>query len=454
MTLTARDIAVKALRDRSGYVSDHLDRLLAESSLGPADRGLASELTLGVLRRRRTLQCVLRKYLRRPRQKLPRPIEAILHVAIYQLMMLDRVPDFAAVDQAVEQTRRFGHPRQAGLVNGLLRTFLRELGPADASLAAPAANVVPTPAGGRTLPREVFRDPQHRPADYLGEAYSLPSDLTARWIDAHGFETARALAIHSCATPPVICRVNLARSTVTDVLASLAAESIDAVAHENGCSVVLPSAGGLADCRAFRDGLIQPQDPTATAVIAQADVAPGMAVLDFCAAPGTKTTHLAQRMNNLGRIDACDVNDEKLARIDDNCRRMGIDIVRTIAAGQIGQLDLASYDLVLVDVPCSNTGVLARRIEARWRFTADEPARIADDQFFLLNAAAHYVRPGGTLLYSTCSIEPEEDTRIVERLLGKIENLTCRDRKLTLPGGAENPVGWHDGGFRAIFDVR
>ncbi len=454
MSLTARDIAVKALRDRTGFVTDHLDHLLGDASLSPADRGLASELTLGVLRRRRTLQCILRKYLRRPKQKLPRPVESILHVAIYQLLLLDRVPDFAAVDEAVEQTRRFGHPRQAGLVNGVLRTLLRETGPADPSQTDPAVDILPTPAGGQTLGRAAFREPDRRPADYLGEAYSLPSDLTARWIAAHGFDTARALAAHSCATPPVICRVNLARATVAEALAALAEDSIAATPHANGASIVLPSADGLTDCAAFRDGLIQPQDPTATAVIAAAPIEPGMAVLDFCAAPGTKTTHIAQRMNNRGRIDACDVSDAKLARINDNCRRMGFDIVRTVAAGQIGQLDLGSYDLVLVDAPCSNTGVLARRIEARWRFADDEPARIAEDQFFLLNAAAHYVRPGGTLLYSTCSIEPEENTRLVARLLGKIETLGCADRKLTLPGPVGDPTRWHDGGFRAMIQVR
>ena len=164
---------------------------------------------------------------------------------------------------------------------------------------------------------------------------------------------------------------------------------------------------------------MQPQDPTATAVAMAANPKAGQTVLDFCAAPGTKTTLLAELMGNSGSITAPDVSREKLQRIESNCERMGVTIVKTDLAERVGQLVPGSFDLVLADVPCSNTGVLARRAEVRWRFDSQTLSQIVKDQQFLAGAAAMFVRPGGRLGYSTCSIQREENSQVVGRLVGK-----------------------------------
>ncbi len=454
MTETARDLAYQALTDRKGNVTAHLERRLAEVELSPAERGLARELALGVVRRRGTLEAVLAAYLRRPKAKMPRAARTLLHLGLYQVLMLERVPDFAAVDETVSRARRMGKG-VSGMVNGILRSVCREVSDIRPGPAPRDRRAVPiTPDTHRTFDRDVLADPADDLAGWLAGAYSLPVELADSWLEQ--FKTGRAVsaAAAGICRPPLICRVNSLKSTVADALSALSAEGVGARAHRNGLSVVLEGDPPPVErIEAFRSGLIQPQDPTATAVVAGCGVGPGMTVLDLCAAPGTKTTHLAERMGGAGQIIAVDVSDDKLRRIEDNCRRMGIENVETRPAESIGGLEPGSFDVVLADVPCSNTGVLARRPEARWRFQADLLDRLAGDQGQLAQAAAAFVKPGGQLVYSTCSIQDRENGRIVDALCRRLSSVRCIGRSVTLPAGATDPADWHDGGFAAIMEV-
>jgi 16S rRNA (cytosine967-C5)-methyltransferase len=454
MEHTARDTAVQSLRDRDGNPSRYLRYLLARTKFSPPDRALARELALGAVRRRDTLDAVIRAYLSQPDKKLPTPTGEILQVALYQILFLDRVPNFAAVDEAVSQALRFHHKRQQGFINGLLRAILRDMPEETAAALPPAADAVPREDGlSVRVGKAVFPDPQADPAGYVAAAYSLPRTLVDRWSARYGPDKTVRLARHSIASPPLICRVNLWRSNMEAVLASLQQDNQPAVAHENGLSVVIEPVDSLMTLQVFRDGLIQPQDPTATAVVASARVRPGMRVLDFCAAPGTKTTHLAERMENQGEIVAVDVTPEKCQRIETNCRRLGIDIVKTCPAEELGRLELKSFDLVLLDVPCSNTGVLSRRPEARWNFNDETLSQLIRDQFSLAAAACRYVAPGGQLIYSTCSIEPEECEQLAEKIAKRLP-VKLISQQITLPGGANDPTQWHDGGYQARFEPK
>ena len=451
----ARWLAVRALRDRSGNVTAHLDRLLGESHMSVADKDFARELALGVLRRRGTLEAVLRAFLRRPKQKLSGPLREIIYVALYQMIFLDRVPTFAAVDQAVTQASRSHHKRQGGLVNGVLRSVDRLLSaPAEGS-PAPQTDIIPIdPARYCKIDKSVLGDPLNRPASYLADAYSLPIGLARRWIERFGsLGKTIEVAAQANVRAPMILRVNSLRSTVDDVLESLSDSGISAQPHANGLSVVLTEQTNVSELEVLKNGLVQVQDATATAVSIAARPKPGAKVLDFCAAPGTKTTHLAELMGDKGTIVAVDISQPKLQRIEDNCERLGISIVDTVLAEQIGQLDPESFDIALVDAPCSNSGVLARRAEARWRFDETLLAKLATDQRLLATAAARFVRRGGRLVYSTCSIEPEECSLVARRLAGKGSNLKLISDKLTIPTGALNPARWYDGGYVAIFEV-
>jgi 16S rRNA (cytosine967-C5)-methyltransferase len=451
---SARDVALDALLDRAQNVSARLDRLLAQGGLAHGDARLARELAMGVVRRQLTLQAVLNAFLARPGQHMPGPVEQIILLGLYQVIFLDRVPDFAAVNEAVEQASRHGHRRQSGLVNGLLRNVVRALSPPLEGPGLAGRSVIPLePGRHRTMDRPIFDDPAQRPIEHYSRAFSIPLALAGRWREAHGAALAEELAYHANARPPLILRVNTAKTTVEEAIASLAAEGAEALPHANGLSVVLTQAPDLTALGVFREGLVQVQDPTATGVGAAAGAKAGMRVLDFCAAPGTKTTHLAELMGNAGHITAVDVSEQKLALVRSNCQRLGISIVETVLAERIGSLETASYDLALVDAPCSNTGVLSRRAEARWRFDAGNLDALRRDQIALVRAAAAFVRPGGRVVYSTCSIEPEECGQVASAA-GRSKRLDLADQELALPGGADRPEQWHDGGFRATFRVR
>jgi len=451
---TPRNLAVLALRDRHGNVTRSLRRLLAQHAVSNLDRAFARELALGVLRRRAALDAVLAAFLRLTDRRLPHAVRHILHVGLYQLLFLDRVPDFAAVNEAVSQAAAFHCSRQAGLINGLLRSILRALSPVETGHTPADPCVIPiSPASFRRIDRPVFPDPQTDPAAYIAAAYSLPQSLTAGWLEQTSGDLQPVIrwAMHANTSPPLIARVNRLKATVDQTLASLAAAGAAAAVHANACSVVIADAASLTDLPAFRDGWIQPQDPTATEVVLAAAPAPGQTVLDLCAAPGVKTTHLAELMNNTGSIVAVDVSDSKLALITDSAKRMGATIVTTTLADKLASLGVERFDLVLADVPCSNTGVLARRPEARWRFDPAALGSLVKDQKFLLAAAAGLTRPGGRVVYSTCSIEPAECGNLAKAAAAADLNLTLETQKLIRPAGAGDPTQWHDGGFYAIF---
>ena len=449
----ARDVAVLALRDREGNVTAHLESRLAREGLSAADAALARELALGTVRRRATLDAVMDAFLSQPGRKLPGAIQEILLAGLYQILFLDRVPQFAAVNEAVDQASRFHHRRQSGLVNGVLRTVARNISDEQAGPVPLKPDVLPLGFERyRTLSKPAFPDPAADPAGYLAAAYSLPRALAERWVERlGGLAKAAELATHADTRAPLILRVDGADAAA--VVAELADEGVAARPHVNGRSVVLDESCNVAALGPFRRGIVQPQDPTGTAVAEAAGARPGMRVLDFCAAPGTKTTHLARCMDNRGSILALDVSPEKLALIESNCRRMGIDIVTTQLAGGAGRLEVESYGLVLADVPCSNTGVLARRAEARWRFSESALSSLVHDQKFLIQAAGRFARRGGRLVYSTCSIEPEENSDVAHWYVRVNPRVRLVSELLTLPAGADDPTRWNDGGYTAIFET-
>lgn len=447
----ARYLALAALGDRAGNVTAHLNRLLTQGAIPPAEAALARELAMGVVRRRGTLDAVLAAFQQRQRKPEGR-VRDILHLGAYQLLFLDRVPGFAAVNEAVAQVGKWKGKRLRGFVNGMLRSLARSLSDLQTGPPPLRADVVAVSASSfRRFDRSIFPDPQADAASFLAGAFSLPEELAGKWLaERRSLEAVVPIAVHANARPPLILRVNQARSSVADVLERLKADGVEAGAHANGMSVVVTGGPGLPGLGVFTEGLVQPQDPSATAVIASADVRPGMRVLDLCAAPGTKTTHLAERMENRGRIVATDVSTDKLARIEANCRRMGATIVRTILAENVLSLADEPFDLVLVDAPCSNSGVLARRPEARWRFSGSALGGLVRDQQQLLYLATELTASDGTVVYSTCSLEPEENSQVVGEVLSRQKHFRLVQETPTLPAGADEPTRWSDGGYFAV----
>jgi 16S rRNA (cytosine967-C5)-methyltransferase len=451
-TTLARKLALEALGDRQGMVLTHLDRLIAQQGPPPQETHLAMELVRGVVRRQRTLDAIIAAFSERPGRKMPDDLRNILRLAAYQLVFLDRVPDFAAVNEAVEAVRAH-HPRMAGFVNALCRNVARSLSAAEEGpVPADGAAVPLTNTSYRRFDKPLFVPAATSPQRWLGQTCSLGDDLATRWYARKNSQLkgAFALAMTANARPPVAARVNLVRMSLEQATAALNEAGAGCVSHEAGRNVVFTGAVNIPTLDLFRQGILTPQDASATAVVPELNIQPGQRVLDLCAAPGTKTTHIAELLKGRGEVVAADVSPEKLARIAESAQRCRLDNIRPILAEQVGSLQPGSFDRVLVDAPCSNTGVLARRVEARWRFHADDLGRICADQRRLLELGALFLSPAGRMVYSTCSIEPEEDDGVVQAFLSRQRSFKRLSHTLLEPAGFAAPEQYHDGGYRAV----
>ena len=396
----ARDVALRALVaiEQGGSYANLARGGL--DGLSAADRGLAVELIGGVTRRRATLDWYLGQLVSRPLAELTPPIRNGLRLGAYQLLFLTRVPARAAVDEAVKLARRYGHEGVAKLTNGVLRSLDRKR---DA------------------LPLPSFADD---PVAALEVGYSLPRWLAARWHAAYGAE-AEALAAWSVAPPRLAVRVNTLRATVAQVRDAFAsaglAPELSAVAPE-GLRVAI--AADPAGWPGYADGWWYVQDEAAMLVARVVDPQPGETVIDVGAAPGGKTTHLAQLMGDRGTLIAVDRAPARLALLEENCSRLGVTIARPLAGDMRELTDLPSADRILLDAPCSGLGVLNRKPDLRWRQTPEAIAELAALQGALLDACAARLAPGGVLVYSTCTIGREENQDVIQAFLARHPDFT------------------------------
>jgi 16S rRNA (cytosine967-C5)-methyltransferase len=371
-----------------------LDTLPTRAGLDARDRGLVTEVVYGALRWQRLLDWHLGRVASRPLAELPPWLRALLRASAYQLAFLDRIPPRAVVHEAVELAKG----RRPRGVPSFVNAVLRALAAGPHPWPAPSAEE----AGDRL--------------DALAIRTSQPTWLLARWVARYGEAEAIALAEAMNARPPLTLRVNTLRATAAALTAALAARGATVVPCRfapDGLAV--SEAGDPRQLPPLQAGSCAVQDEAAILVGHALGPAPGETVADVCAAPGSKTTHLAQLMENRGRILATDPHPARLARLRAACRLLGATIVEARAEGVDGLAREVGpvCDRVLVDAPCSNLGVLRRNPDAKWRRRETDLAGLAATQSAILDAAARLVRPGGVLLYATCSLEPEENESVV-----------------------------------------
>jgi 16S rRNA (cytosine967-C5)-methyltransferase len=380
--------------ERHGRFADEvLDEFLRQSRLDARDRALAWELTYGVLRRRATLDWQLHHLSAQPFERLPLPVKTALRLGAYQLLCLDRIPSSAAVNESVNLVKAGGaHAGRnwTGFVNAVLRTLIRK----------PAA---PWP------------DAALDPVASLAVRYSCPVWLVERWLQRIGAAQTEALCQAMLENPPLTIRTNSLRTS---------RESLQERLKQDGChalptrlspwGLVLDLNGTLAELPAFRDGDLYVEDEAAQLVPPLLDPQPEDRVLDACAAPGGKTTHLAALMQNRGEIVAVDRSPQRLRLVEENCRRLGVDIVRTMVADARKIAAGDPFDRILVDAPCSGLGVLRRHPEGKWQKDVERLTHHAVRQLALLERVGPLLRPGGVLVYSTCSTEPEENEQVID----------------------------------------
>jgi 16S rRNA (cytosine967-C5)-methyltransferase len=430
-------------RRENAFVQEILDHQLVRAELSPADRRLATQLAYGVLRRRGTLDALLRPLIQRPPHQVEPWLWDALRLGAFQLAFLSQVPPHAAINETVELAAAYKRLGAKGFLNGVLRTLAGLL--TNENAEHPAADALPIEEGRyRKLVRRVLPDPAVLPVEYLAAAFAWPRWLAARWSQRYSWEECLRLGFWFAGPAPLWLRINPLRTNRGAVLAAFAQAGVAAEPGEHPQAVRLLEHAAIRDLPGYDQGWFTVQDESAMQVASALDPQPGSRVLDVCAAPGGKTTHLAELMNNQGQIIACDVEDHRLATLNQLCQRLGISVVEPhrLHPEQNEEPPTKPFDFVLVDVPCSNTGVLGRRPEARWRLKPENFGRLVPLQTKLLLQAGERVRPGGAIVYSTCSIEPEENQQVVRAVLRGMRNLELEAESEQAPGRPADGGYW------------
>lgn len=397
---SAREVAAFTLfsMEEEGAWSDGaLHHYLSRASLSSRDRALATHLAYGVIQNQTLCDWYLRQFSKLRLAKIAPRVRICLRLGIFQLILSDRIPAHAAVDETVALIRQYGHAsdRTVGFANGVLRA------------AAQAA-------AAHTLPRLDCPDKE----SYYSLRYSHPEWLVRRLTAQFGNKQTAALLEANNGAAPVSIRVNQLRMTREAAASRFQADGFSVTPHPTAPSILLAAHGEIAAHPLFEAGDVTIQDAASATCVEVLDPQPGQIVLDCCAAPGGKTFYMAERMQGCGQLTACDIYAHKLEKIRQGAQRLGLDMIRTEEqdAAKLRPEWKGAADAVLCDVPCSGMGIIRKKPEIRWK-DAEEIAGLPQIQRAILENCAQYVKPGGTLVYSTCTILAEENQAIVGAFL-------------------------------------
>lgn len=410
----ARETAMKvlyAVHENGAYANVALVEAFREARLDDLERRFATELVYGAVKAGGTLDWLIRQYTKRPLRKMAPYVRAVLRLGMFQLFFLDKIPPSAVCNESTELMKKYGHIGTARFVNAILRTATRE-------------------------PEKARIVEGNDEAAYLSLVMQHPVWLLRRWIRFFGREETERLCMFNNSPAVLSLRANLLRTTRAALMERLREEGSEVRPSEWTPEGVLCTAHGALDVSlSLREGLFQVQDESSMQVAHVVAPKPGEFVIDMCSAPGGKTTHLAELMSNQGRIVALDIYDAKLTRLEENAKRLGISIIETkqLDARKAGNLFTGKADRVLLDAPCSGLGVLRRRPDARWRKSEEEIAHLPKLQRELLESAARAVRPGGVIVYSTCTIEAAENEELVRVFLAEHKEFALETTGAYLP---------------------
>ncbi len=446
-----RDRAAKVLTlCYDGWPLGHevLEDLQRRDPLLPLDGALAAELVIGVTRHRITAEHLVARFYRGRWAGLRQRLRVILAIAAYQLCWLDRIPEHAAVDQAVRQAKLYG-----GSAASMTNAVLRKLAKCRGKIIEPSEETEPRrylphrPNRGRLFEEDVFPNPAKRPLDYLIAVTAHPAWLVERWHRRFKPKLCRQVCDAGQRRPPLVLRPNSLRTTAVDLLRKFDAAGLQSHRLQDSDAIILPDAPTAAGIPEVEAGECQPQDSTSQIAIRLSPPKPGEVVLDLCAGVGTKSTQAAELMRNQGVVIAADIDERKLAKIPDNARRLGIDIIAPTPMAELGarlaKLDRPP-DVILIDTPCSNTGVLARRPEARYRASTKNLLELVEIQKKIIRQALDLAGPSTRLIYTTCSLEQEENESQVDFIRETAPTWGVQQQVFTLPDADR------DGGFAAV----
>lgn len=450
---SARRIALEVLGRYTSRRGDAAD--LLHSMLETADRSeQATDLVYGVIRNAALLDRLLNRCANVNKNNVKPVFWNILRLGVYELVFSPKTADYAILNEAVEMASAVGSRKSAGFVNAVLRSIQRRIIVRDGDAASAASmQAVPRGDGGVCVfGCEVLPDRSENPAEYLRCAWSLPQWLVRRWVTEYGAEATADICRASNRSPSVYAWPNTCRICAEELVKQLVAEGVQCRLWADRRAVQLRCVGALSRLETFKKGLFYVQDPAAEAVASFLEPQAGQTLIDWCAAPGGKTIALALRMRNTGYILASDASTERLGHLKENLNRLGLSCVNPVVQDDatVHISSLQHVDMVILDVPCSNTGVLARRVEARRRLEKRLDRSVLELQQSLLKTAYALLKPGTKLLYSTCSILPEENEHQIQYFLQAYPHLYLLKQKITFPT-AENADSFdHDGGYLAL----
>ena len=449
---SARAIAVEVLNrcdPKKNYAGTILDRIRHKTDQSQR----ATDLVFGTLRNRRAIDTVIATFSGRPVKRIPDRLLNIIRIGTYELIFCPSTEQYAIVNEAVLNSKAAGSTKQASFVNAVLRQITRHISNRQVPLAG--ANVERTLVAdvvtGCEFDTSFLPDSQTSPTEYLSTVFSLPEWLIAGWLSEFGEESTRQICFASNRRPSVYIRPNRLTTTIEALTEKLGIAEVGFEIVPDVEMIRIKSPRDITQLPGFSEGQFTIQDITASKPVRMLNPKSCWAILDLCAAPGTKTTQLAEATGDSAKIVATDIDNRRLEMVKENITRLGIKSVNIVSYKEIlnSQFSIhnSKFDCVLLDVPCSNTGVLARRIEARYRInpkTIKELARVQDE---LLGTTFDLVKPGGKICYSTCSIQRAENSELIEDFLKQNRNFTLESEQLTLPSAEGFD---HDGGYVAI----
>lgn len=387
---SAFEILLKIHRD-GAYSNLALDSELESRALDDSDKSFICALVYGTTERLLTIDYQLQRYLTQPIKKLKPEVLIALRLGAFQILFMDKIPTSAAVNESVKLTKNNSAAFASGLVNAVLRKI--------------AANSLVLPSEDKGL-------------YYYSIKYSCPEWILQKWADSYGEENAVEIAKESLGSPQTVLRVNTLKITSDELIKKLEEEGV--CAKKSGIvenALITCKIGSLKALKAYREGLFHVQDIASQLCCKALDAKKGETILDICSAPGGKAFTTAQYLENNGKIVACDIYKNRLSLVESAAERLGIDIIQTLENdASIYNKDMDLFDKILCDVPCSGLGVIRRKPEIRFK-KSGEVDKLPKIQYSIVTISAKYLKPGGLMIYSTCSLNPEENENIYNRFL-------------------------------------
>jgi 16S rRNA (cytosine967-C5)-methyltransferase len=447
---SARTVAVEVL-DKCDLKKDYAGTILDSLRHQTNQNRQATDLVFGTLRNRRAIDMVISTFSGRPIKRIQGRLLNIIRVGTYELIYCPSTEQYAIVNEAVASAKAIGGAKRSGFVNAVLRQITRHIINRHTPWLQADSNciLVQTVTAGCQFDTDFLPDRTTSPAEYLSTVFSLPEWLVAGWLAEFGEESTRWICIASNRRPSVYIRPNSLKTTVEALVEKLQTDDVGFEIVQNTGMVHIKSPHDVIRLPGFSEGLFTVQDITASKPVKNLEFRmknEKFSILDLCAAPGTKTTQLAEVTDDSAKIIATDIDNRRLEMVRENITRLGINSVEIIPYEELLNSQ-SRFDCILLDVPCSNTGVLSRRIETRYRINLKAIKKLSDTQAGLLETAAKLVRPDGLICYSTCSIEKAENSEQIEDFLKENQNFSLESEQLTLPSAEGFD---YDGGYFAV----